>query len=109
MVFHVRLEILGEPFDPFRKDRNLHLRQPRTAGFRPLAFDDFGLAAGTYRHRLSCLRLCDREWPEPGCRPAGSRGGIMRGPSPAPAAQYSKMPLEASEIVPRTNLHFTEY
>jgi len=33
----------------------------------------------------------------------------MRGPSPAPAAQYSKMSPEASEIVSRTNLAFSLY
>src|SRR5712671_7230968 len=51
IVFHVRLEMLGEIVDPFGQDRDLHLRRTRVAGLLRVSLDDFRLAFGRNRHR----------------------------------------------------------
>src|SRR6201989_3020204 len=55
VVVDVGLEMLGEAGDSFGQDRNLNFRRPGVAGCGGIVFDDFGLAAGTERHRLEVL------------------------------------------------------
>src|SRR3954471_6281467 len=51
VVFHVSLEVLGQRVDPLREDRDLHLGRPGVARLGGIRLDDFGLAAGSERHR----------------------------------------------------------
>src|SRR6478736_10128322 len=52
IVLDVGFEMLGEAVDALREDRHLHFRRTGVAGFGRIGLDDFGLAAGGYRHRV---------------------------------------------------------
>src|SRR5262245_39860478 len=64
IVLDVSLEMLGQTVDAFREDRHLHFRRTGIAGLGRIGLDDFGLAAGSYRHRavpfLSGVTVCGR-------------------------------------------------
>src|SRR5262245_42748536 len=64
IVLDVSLEMLGETVDAFREDRHLHFRRTGIASLGRISLDDFGLAAGSYRHRavpfLSGVMVCGR-------------------------------------------------
>jgi hypothetical protein len=57
VVLDVGFEMLGEVVDALRKDRHLHFRRPGIAVLGRVDLDDFGLAAGRYRHRVIVLVL----------------------------------------------------
>src|ERR1700704_1784843 len=51
IVFHVRLEMIGQIVDPFGQDRDLNLRRPGVAGLLRMRLDDFSFTFGRNRHR----------------------------------------------------------
>src|SRR5262249_51008803 len=57
VVLDVGFEMLGEIVDPLGQNRHLHFRRPGISGLLGVCLNDFGLAAGTYRHRSSFLML----------------------------------------------------
>ena len=46
VVFDMRLEVLGQIVDAFRKNGHLHLRRSSVAGLGRIGLDDFRLACG---------------------------------------------------------------
>src|SRR5262249_4149555 len=85
------LEMLGEAVDALREDRHLHFRRTGIAGLGRVGLDDFGLAAGGYRHRvvlvLSGFTLGGRA----GMSSSAVTTSSVRGPRPRKGGQYRKM------------------
>src|SRR5438445_1332870 len=81
VVLDVALEVLGQIVDAFRQDRYLHLRGPCVAGFGRIRLDDFRLACGRDRHRVSFCSGSNSA-AGPGCRPARSLR-VLRASLPA--------------------------
>src|SRR5262249_19655073 len=79
VVLDVGLEMLGEAVDALREDRHLHFRRTGIAGLGRVGLDDFGLAAGCYRHRVVLVLSGSRSAAEPGCRPARSPQVVRAG------------------------------
>src|SRR5262249_60087336 len=71
--------MLGEAVDALREDRPLHFRRTVIAGLGRVGLDDFGLAAGCYRHRVVLVLSGSRSAAEPGCRPARSPEVVRAG------------------------------
>src|ERR1700730_4744301 len=53
VVLDVGLEVLRQVVDAFRKDRYLNFRRASVAGLGRIGLDDFRLAVGCNRHRIS--------------------------------------------------------
>ena len=51
IVLHVCLEVIGQSVDPFGQDRHLNFGRTGVARLGGIRLDDFGLAAGSERHR----------------------------------------------------------
>src|SRR5262249_13672135 len=79
VVLDVGLEMLGEAVDALREDRHLHFRRTGIAGLGRVGLDDFGLAAGGYRHRVVLVLLGSWSAGGPGCRPARSPQVVRAG------------------------------